>query len=150
MTPPIPSARPASAGIVSLHTPGGELETTNTDLAAALAALGIPLRKHFPVRQLEGARGRQLCFYFEERSLDGRFETADMIRVWRDPDFLAKFPEHPMAYLSAAFQNRSRLLDYVKSGVPMFVHERGKKIAFIPANSDGATLGRVEREMHRR
>lgn len=149
MSSSIPSGPPPArqSGIVSIHTRGGELETTNTDLAACLSALGIPLRKECPVRKLEGDRGRQLCFFFEEQSKDGRFQTAEMIAAFQDITFIEKFPEHPMAYLAAAYRNRARLLDYTKSNVPMMVIERGRKMAFVPANVDARVLAATEREL---
>jgi len=144
-----PAAPPTPAGIVHVPIPGGDLETTNTDLAAALAALGIPPRQGNAVKQLQGDRGTRLCFFFQERSADGRFDTREMIKAWSDPTFIDRFPEHPMSYLMAGFRNRSSLLSYVKSGVPTYVQERGRKIAFVPLNTNDAGLAAVERELRR-
>jgi hypothetical protein len=114
------------------------LETTNTELAAALAAVGIPMDPICPIRILTGAGGDRHCFFFQEKSPCGNYKTDDLIRAWNDPDWHRTHPEHPFAYVKVAFKNKHGLVDYVKRGVPTFVAEKHGKIAFIPlsASSD--------------
>ena len=57
-------------------------ETTNSDLAAALTACGIPLKKDCPVRLLTGHGGDRHCFFFEDQSPCGLYITAKLIAAW--------------------------------------------------------------------
>jgi hypothetical protein len=107
------------------------LETTNSDLAAALSAVGIPLRKDTPVRILTGHGGDRHCFFFEAVSPCGNYQTGDLIRAWDDKEWHLQHPEHPFAYIKVAFQNRARLMDYVKKGTPICVVEKAGKLAFL-------------------
>ena len=114
------------------------LETNNTDLAAALCAVGIPLRKANPVKVLTGEGGDRHVFFFEERSECGLYRTAELIQAWNDEAWHIRNPEHAFAYLKVAFENRKRLLDYVKSRVPIAAVKKGNKVAFLSlrANDD--------------
>lgn len=117
------------------------LETTNTDLAAALSAVGIPLKKQCPVRILTGDRD-QHCFFFEAQSPCGNYVTAELMLAWNDREWHLRNPEHPFAYLKVAFENRARLRDYVKGGEKIAVVTRGSKFGFISLNA----TPKVERE----
>lgn len=125
-------------------------QTTNTDLAAALAAVGIPLKKECPVRLMTGHGGDRHCFFFEEISPCGQYKTCDLILAWDDKDWHRAHPEHPFAYLKVAFQNRARLLDYVKSGVPIFVAEKHGKLAFLSVNASPETERKVFAKLNQR
>lgn len=116
-------------------------ETTNTDLAAALASVGIPLVKECPVRVMTGAvkGGSRYCFFFESQSPCGNYKTDELIKAWDDKEWHRQHPQHPFAYVKVAMQNRARLLDYVKSQVPIFVAEKNGKIAFLSLNASPAT-----------
>lgn len=114
------------------------LETTNTDLASALCAVGIPLKKGCPVRLLTGDAGDRRCFFFEPISPCGKYVTRDLMLAWQDPAWHERNPEHPFAYLKCAADNRRYLLDYIKSSRPIALIEKRGKMAFIPVNaSDG-------------
>ena len=107
------------------------LETGNTKLAAALSAVGIPLRKESPVRLLTGAKGDSKCFFFEPQSPCGHYRTVELILAWNDREWHAKHPEHPFAYLKVAFENHERLTDYVRQGTPIAAVTKGNKIGFL-------------------
>ena len=126
-----------------------KLETTNTQLAAALSAVGIPLRKETPVRLITGDRD-QHAFFFEEISPCGLYKTEELIRAWNDKDWHERNPEHPFAYLKVAFQNHARLTDYVKSGVRIAAITRGHKIAFVSLNASKALQDKVFSELERK
>lgn len=111
------------------------LETSNTKLAAALSAVGIPLRKDCPVRLLTGSGGDSHCFFFEPYSLCGEYNTVEMIRAWNDKIWHINHPEHPFAFLKVAFENQERLLDYVKKGTRIFAEKKGSKIGFLSLNA---------------
>jgi hypothetical protein len=108
------------------------LETTNTKLAAALSAVGIPLRKNVPVRLMTGvSRGDTHCFFFEEQSPCGQFKTDELIKAWSDPEWHRQHPEHPFAYLKVSFDNMERLTDYIRKGTRTAAVTKGRKIAFL-------------------
>lgn len=132
-----------------IHLPNS-LETTNTKLAAALCAVGIPLRKEVPVRLLTGDRGEQHCFFFQEKSPCGLYVTADLIKAWDDPVWHAQNPEHPFAYLKVAFQNQERLRDYIKSGTRIAAVAQGSKIAFLSLHASDALQKKVFTELSRK
>lgn len=123
-------------------------ETTNTDLAAALAAVGIPLRKNNPVRLLTGHGGERKAFFFEETSPCGKFRTLELIRAWNDKEWHRQHPEHPFAYIKVAMQNRQRLLDYVRSATPIFVAEKHGKMAFLSVNASPELEQKVFRKLN--
>lgn len=125
-------------------------ETTNTDLAAALASVGIPLQKTCPVRILTGHGGDRHCFFFEDQSPCGQFKTEELIKAWDDKEWHRNHPKHPFAYVKVAFQNRARLLDYVKGGTPIAVIEKHSKLAFISLNASPATEQKIFKKLNSR
>jgi hypothetical protein len=124
------------------------LETTNSDLAAALCAVGIPLRAENPVRVMTGHGGDRHCFFFEERSPCGNYKTHDLINAWDDKEWHRTHPEHPFAYLKVAFQNRARLRDYIRQAVPTFIAQKHGKFAFLSINASPATEQKVFKRLH--
>ena len=110
--------------------------TSNTGLAAALTAVGIPLASK-PFIQVvgDGIRGERTVWFFEPVSLCGKYKTKDLIAAWDDACWHHANPEHPFAYIKCALQNRERLVDKVKQNVPLACVKRRGKIAFIPLNA---------------
>lgn len=127
----------------------GTLETTNTMLAAALAAVGIPLRSPGGVRLITGDTGERHCFFFQEKSPCGNYDTVELIRAWDDPDWHLKNPEHPFAYLLVSFRNHQRLTDYIKRGRRIAAVRKGDKIAFLPIDANDALQKTVFTELAR-
>ncbi|MES2923686.1 MAG: hypothetical protein V4819_19180 [Verrucomicrobiota bacterium] len=122
-----------------INLPPGSLETTNTKLAAALSAVGIPLREECPVRHITGVRGGDsYCFFFQEKSPCGDYITAELIRAWDDPVWHMKHPEHPFAYLKVGFDNAERLTDMIRSGTPIGCVTKGSKIGFLTLDASDA------------
>ena len=114
-----------------LFLQGGSLETTNTKLAACLAACGISLRAHNPIRKVLGDCRDQTAFFFEPISPCGNYKTAELIAAWDDKSWHLKNPEHPFAYLKVAMDNMERLRDFVRKGIPTIAVEKGSKVAFL-------------------
>jgi len=83
----------------------------DTKLAAALIAVGIPLRHDPPYTHIERADGQEVwtfCFYPSDQ--DGEVTTAECIDAWhRDLDFIAEYPLHPFSFAMAAVKNLDRL-----------------------------------------
>lgn len=128
----------------------GALETTNTELAAALGAVGIPLRPGAEgIKLIAGDRGDRHCFFFQAQSACGLYQTNELIKAWNDDEWHRKHPEHPFAYIKMAFRSKSRLTDYVKKGVPTYVCQQGTKFAFLSLNASDALQKQVFAELKR-
>lgn len=126
------------------------LETTNTKLAAALSAVGIPLSETVPMRLLTGDRGDSCCFTFQDKSPCGEYITEDLIKIWDDGEWHERNPDHPFAYLQCAARNEARLLDCVKSGIPIVAVQKNGKIGFVSYHAPDAVQRLVEQELKRK
>jgi hypothetical protein len=110
------------------------LATRNTILFAALTALGIPPLPELCGEFVENVNGRPrsvTVWRMADRSIDGRYQTAEMIQAWEDKDFSRKNPEHPLAYIMCAFENHTRSIEFVKDQGPIAVIRRNGKIGLI-------------------
>ena len=112
--------------------------TSNTCLAAALTAVGIPFAER-PFARVVGDGGERLVWFFEPQSADGKFQTRDLIAAWNDEAWHLANPEHPFAYIKCAMKNRERLVDKVKQNVPLACVKRRGKIALLPLNASPRT-----------
>lgn len=122
--------------------------TSNTCLAAALAAIGIPLAEKPFIRVVgDSAYGERTVWFFEPQSPDGKHQTKDLIAAWYDDAWHLANPEHPFAYIKCALRNRRFLVEKVKQDVPLACIKRHGKIAFIPLNADRATEERILRQL---
>lgn len=107
---------------------------TNTMLAAALAAIGIPFDDHRAFSQVHGdgiSSGGRTTWYFQEKSECGKYSTAELIRAWDDREWHAMHPDHPFAYIKCAFENHSRLVDKLKQDTPLGLVRKRGKIALV-------------------
>ena len=108
--------------------------STNTLLAAALAAMGVPLhdKSISSVTTGDGIAGSgRVTWYFEAQSLCGKHRTAQLVEAWENKAWHEQNPEHPFAYIKCAFENHSRLLDKIKRDVPLGLVKRRGKIAIV-------------------
>ena len=97
--------------------------TSNTCLAAALSAVGIPLAPKPFVRVVgDGIRGERVVWFFEPQSEDGKFQTKELIQAWHDDAWHHCNPEHPFAYIKCAM-----LIGLVQQLAPLAV-EAGKNV----------------------
>jgi hypothetical protein len=110
------------------------LATRNTILFAALTAMGVPpdpvLCGEF-VEEKSGQPHHVTVWRLKETSLCGKYQTADLIALFNDPALLETQPEHPLAYIKAAFDNHRRAVEFIKDQGPIAMRRRGKKIGFI-------------------
>jgi hypothetical protein len=114
--------------------------TSNTALAAALSALGIPLAQKPFVRVVgDGIRGERVVWFFEPQSADGTHQTKSLIEAWNDDTWHLANPEHPFAYIKAALMNREALITKIKQDVPLACISRRGKFAFLPLNASQRT-----------
>jgi len=107
-----------------VYTPAN-LSTANTDLAAALTALGIPLNRYRKHERLTGdlRGGDKFVWYFEEGSKCGKYKTTDMMGAWHEEGWEDKpqNAEHPFAYLKCFANNKFKLVGLTKTGSPLGV-----------------------------
>ena len=125
-------------------------ETENTMLAALLLTLGVSMKcTSGSVLIGSGARlsapGGVITWQFEPKSEDGRFRTEEVIKLFGDKNWLTD-PENesPLAYVACAFHNYKRLLDFVKSQVPLAVIRKGKGKALVRLDADPYWQGVAE------
>ena len=110
------------------------LATRNTILFACLTAMGIPPEPLLCGEYVENINGKTVSvtvWRLRDRSIDGRYDTGELMRLFHDPDFVAREPEHPLAYLKTGFSNYSRALEFIQDQGPIAVRRRGKKIGLI-------------------
>lgn len=71
----------------------------NTELAAALIAVGIELRKDPPYTYKLSPKGAKIVTWnFEAYSADGNLSTIDLVKAWKnDIEWLALNGHHPFA-----------------------------------------------------
>ena len=114
--------------------------TSNTALAAALAAVGIPLAEKPFVRVVgDGIRGERVIWFFEPQSRCGKYATSALIAAWSDNGWHIANPEHPFAYIKAALVNRESLVTKIKQDVPLACISRRGKFAFLPLDATPQT-----------
>lgn len=127
------------------------LATRNTILFAALTALGIPAEPELCGEFVEEVQGRPrsvTVWRLREKSVDGRFHTADLIKLWHDPAFVERDPEHPLAYVKCAFENHTRAIEFVKEQGPIAMRRRGQKIALITRHTSPENKKRILDELN--
>ena len=114
--------------------------TSNTCLAAALTAVGIPLAEKPFVRVVgDGIRNERFVWFFEPQSPCGKFQSKQLIAAWNDDAWHLANPEHPFAYIKCALKNREHLVDKVKQDVPLACVKRRGKIALLPLDATPRT-----------
>jgi hypothetical protein len=114
--------------------------TSNTALAAALSAVGIPLAEKPFVRVVgDGIRGERVIWFFDPQSACGKYRTGELIQAWSDNSWHLANPEHPFAYIKAALTNRESLVTKIKQDVPLACISRRGKFAFLPLNATPQT-----------
>lgn len=124
-------------------------ETENTMLAALLLTLGIPM-KCTSGNVLIGdgivAPGGVVTWQFEAQSEDGRWKTEEVIKRFSDKFWLTDSDnESPLAYVACGFHNYKRLIDFVKSQVPLAVVRKGKRKALVRLDGDPHWQGLAEK-----
>lgn len=117
------------------------VETRDVRLAAALMAVGVKPEGSEPVHVITRADrgGEAVQFVFPPKSEDGKYETAMLVKAWREGfEWVRKNPDHPFAYAMAAMANHRALLDWVKSAERQVMVMRGKSVGMLPLNASAA------------
>lgn len=80
----------------------------NTQLAAALTALGIPLDPDLPpqhfVEEVAGVKTHRTVWTLAPCSPDEKYHAEPLMRVWNDDAWLREYQTHPLAAMRAAFR----------------------------------------------
>jgi hypothetical protein len=128
------------------------LATRNSILFAALCALGIPpepdLCGEF-VEEIGGVKKSVTVWRLRSQSLAGTLKTHELIKLWNDAEFPASQPEHPLAYMKAAFQNYQRAIDFVKDQGPIAMVRRGNKVALLTRHTSKERRDRIIDELNK-
>ncbi len=115
------------------------IETQDLALASVLLALGIPFCTDTPFLKARTQWGDRYKFFFQEVSNCGKFRTMEMIHAWNTPTFHEDNPEHPLAYMKCAYENKEGLLDKVNQGLDLCVVKKNGKIAVMSKNASEET-----------
>jgi len=111
--------------------------TSDTCLAAALAAVGVAFESKPFIRVVGGVRGEKVVWFFEPRSRCGKFDTRQLMAAWGDDAWHLANPEHPFAYIKCAMANRTALIDKVKQDSPLACIQRKGKMVLLPLDAPG-------------
>ena len=122
------------------------VSVTDIKLASSLMALGIP-----PVPGEEGSittgDANRVAFNFLPHG-DGDMSAEQIIQAWRqerearrrEDEWSYQNPEHPLAYLMAAWDNYLCVRDYVRKANPKVYFKRGKSVALIDPERGSKSL----------
>lgn len=121
-----------------IETMKNQINVSDINLAAALAAIGIPLKEHEdgspPFIKLQTGKGTSFTFFFESE-FEG-MNTQHFVDAWHDDEYIKENPEEPFAYIKAAMkENRPALLDVINQSCSLVCIEKGKKFALISSNA---------------
>lgn len=138
------------------------LATRNTILFAALTAMGVPPEPNLCGEyveivggkmvdgQLAGGERRSITVWrFRDRTMDGLYRTSDLLQLWHDPEFVAREPEHPLAYIKAAFDNHSRAMEFIREVGPIAMRRRGKKVGLVTKRTSPELKKRILDELNK-
>lgn len=108
--------------------------------AMACAVLGVQLR---PVndfvekrRMVNGKEVRHVSWYLEQASPDKTQKTNELLGWWKDPEWLAANPTHPLALLKEYWQALKDAKAHEEQTVPIAVVTRGKRHVELPYDID--------------
>ena len=114
---------------------------TDTRLFAALTAIGIQPVEWPTIYAGETPDGKPRQTWFMAPVSDcGRFKTAEMIAAWHSAQWMQNNPEHPLAYIKAAFENMNVAVDHTKNSQHHMhvIRGRGGKIGLLGPNDPRA------------
>lgn len=122
-------------------------QTDNLDLASSLLAMGVapwpPNSPNWIQEVQDPLTGPRVICHFGQATLDGKTDTGRLLRAWNDPEFIRRHPEHPFAYLKAAFRHRSALQRLIKSRAPFLIVREGNALAAIPATATAVQQDKI-------
>ena len=89
-------------------------------LAAAMLAIGIPLRKDPPFEHVKKKDGTEIITYnFFPSTEDGDVTAGECIEAWkRDLDWIKENPQHPFTFAMCAVKNLISFDEHAATNVP--------------------------------
>lgn len=129
------------------------LFTPNVAAAAALVAIGAPLREPVPVTVTIEGKEEQVLFWFQRAEVEcGGLRKP--VGFWLEAltcswaDFTGRLGlnlEHPIAFLKASAENRQVLISGVKRarGKPFRVLRRANRIIIVGADTSEESMRRL-------
>lgn len=105
-------------------------QVSSTELAAALAAMGIPMLRERPWQRLSGD-SEATTFFFEKFSACGNYPTDQMVKAWDDHDWQRGRPRHPLSYIRRFFQNLHRYREWEAGHISIGAIRRAEKIELL-------------------
>jgi hypothetical protein len=125
---------------------------TDTRLFAALTALGIQPVEWPTIYAGETPDGKpRQTWFMAPTSLCGQYNTAEMITAWHSKAWMDGHPEHPLAYIKAAFENMSVAVDHCKDSQHHMhvIRGRGGKIGLLGPNDPRAIRENILKTLKR-
>src|SRR5579884_4533281 len=115
--------------------------SANTLLVCTLLSLGAELYEDEPFSEyreiVDGKPQRSIVWRLKEMTRTGA-EVKNLAQQWRDHEWIKANPESAMAYIKEALENYRKLVNAIKTNVPMNVVRHGKKFALIPEDATEA------------
>ena len=112
-------------------------------LAMALLAVCVDQHPHFPFEILEeeppaGSDSPPIVRWlwaFAEKSRDGGYITAELIKWWSDPEWLAANPAHEWTTVRTILHCGAAVARAIRESEPREVHRRGDLQCHIPIHA---------------
>ena len=127
--------------------------TADIKLASILVALGVKRRQSDPitcmVQERDGKRHQQFTFWLDVSTDETFKKCANLVEAYykfRNEDNMILDEDHPLYYMMAAFFNREKQLDEMKSDVePMRTIKKGGVTLIIPENPSEALKQKLKK-----
>lgn len=138
------------------------LKSENTLMVCAATTSGIPLHTHIDpdtgeksgagfqetIEKVEPSAAnptgtkRQTVWLLTDEKIEFRpipacetIDTAEFIRRYKDKEWRAANPDHPIAYMAWMHETYSRLREKLRDHKPTLMIRRGNRVAFIPPHA---------------
>lgn len=124
----------------------------NTQLAAALYTIGIPLRKDPPYTKSKRVDDSLMTtWHFHPKDSEGLYDTVELMEAWKDDvEFIRNNPTHPFTYTMLSIKNYKQFVDHVHRQKPWvsYKFKNGKKTMWVIEGSE-KEQGCIEKGMTR-
>jgi hypothetical protein len=105
-------------------------------LATALRSVGVPLHEAIPFKVTQEGDVTAWHWLFADSSTCGTYKTADLIKWWNSPEWLAANPKHEWAVVHRILSNHATCAREIRETVPRIIVRRGSQnFAEIPATA---------------
>lgn len=104
-------------------------------LVCALRSVGVALHPGFPFQKFSDENGVFWRWMLADKSVDGIYQTADLVKWWNDEDWIAAHPTHEWRIVRSVLQNMAQQAREIRDSPTLCVIRRGKSEAHIPENA---------------